>query len=149
MRNSLKHPLFWGHCNEMNMYWFVPNHCYIRYCGKYIQGISMHPKLLTHNVHKIKIEFLPQKCINPATFTNVNKTQPTTCTQPIQSDKRIKVVKLMQVRASNKFRYNSHEITWKNIHMSVFFTLSKVSLTLFKFTGLKRCGYAHASVCLV
>ena len=60
-----------------------------------------------------KMPNLPQKCMNPATLTRVSKTQATTCRHPSQLDNKINVVKLIQIIARIKFRYNSQDITWK------------------------------------
>ena len=60
-----------------------------------------------------KMPNLPQKCMNPATLTRVSTTQATTCRHPSQLDNKINVVKLIQIIARIKFRYNSQDITWK------------------------------------
>ena len=56
---------------------------------------------------------LPQKCINPATFIKVSTTQITTKKHPIQLDKSINVVNVIESKAKPRFRYNSSDIIWK------------------------------------
>ena len=82
----------------------------------YYRGIlnfSSHSRKIPGRMTHKKNQNLPQKCMNPATFTSVNNTQATTWRQPIKLDSNMRVVKLMQSTASNKFRYNSQDITCK------------------------------------
>ena len=58
----------------------------------------------------VLIIYIPQKCINPATFVKVNKTHRTTSKHPNQFHKRIRVVIDMHNIAKPRLRYNSWEI---------------------------------------
>ena len=66
--------------------------------------------------------YIPQKCMNPATFVKVNKTHRTTSKHPNQFHKRIRVVIDMHNIAKPRLRYNSWEIIWNKWEKSCFKT---------------------------
>jgi hypothetical protein len=84
----------------------------IKYSCVICAGQSTHnPILMMRFVEETVSIVRPQKCLNPATLTRVSTTQATTCRHPSQLDNKINVVKLIQIIARIKFRYNSQAIT--------------------------------------
>ena len=80
----------------------------------------------------VLIIYIPQKCMNPATFVKVNKTHSTTSKHPNQFHKRIRVVIDMHNIAKPRLRYNSWEIIWNKWEKSCFKTPFWKTIKVFK-----------------